>query len=114
MATTVNFNIIQGDTFVLNVTYKDPNGNVIDLTGYDITFQVRNDFGGSVICATATEADGIEINPTTKVVTITMTSEQTSAFTVPRAAYQLRITAPNLTQTTLASGYFAVDKAVIV
>ena len=114
MATTVNFNVIQGDTFILNVTYKDPSGTLIDLSGYDIVFQVRNDFGGNVICATATDGDGITLNSSTKVVTITMTSEQTKQFTVPRAAYQLRITAPNQTQTTLASGYFAVEKAVIV
>lgn len=114
MATTVNFNIIQGDTFILNATYKDPLGNVIDLSGYGITFQVRNDFGGNVICATATEQDGITIDPVTKIVSITMTSAQTTKFTVPKAAYQLRITAPNQTQTTLASGYFAVEKAVIV
>jgi hypothetical protein len=114
MATTVNFNVIQGDTFILNATYKDPAGAVIDLTDYSITFQVRSDFGSDIICATATKGDGITINSTTKFVTITMTSEQTSRFTVPKAAYQLRIESIGGEKTTLASGYFAVEKAVIV
>jgi hypothetical protein len=43
-----------------------------------------------------------------------MTSEQTSRFTVPKAAYQLRIESIGGEKTTLASGYFAVEKAVIV
>lgn len=113
MAQTVNFEVIQGDTFILNATYKTPTGEVIDLTGYEMTFQIRNDFGGSVICATVTEQDGIEIDPVTKVVSITVSSTQTSNFTVPKAAYQFRIKAPNQTQKTLASGYFSVAKAVI-
>lgn len=114
MATTVNFSIIQGDTFILNATYKTPTGEVIDLTGYQLIFQVRNDFGGSVICATVTEQDTITIDPDTKVVSIVVASELTSKFTVPKAAYQFRIVAPNGTKKTLASGYFAVEKAVIV
>jgi hypothetical protein len=113
MAKTVNFEIIQGDTFVLNATYKDADKNPIDLSTFGITFEVRDDFGGSVVCATATKNNGITLNNTTKAITITMTPEQTKRFTVPKASYQLQITSNNGTKTTLASGYFAVGKAVI-
>ena len=114
MAKVVNFEIIQGDTFILNATYRDPEGSPIDLSTFDITFQVRNDFGGNVICATVTQDDGITIDPTSKRLTITLAPEQTTKFTVPKAAYQLRVASGNGDATTLASGYFAVGKAVIV
>lgn len=38
-----NFTIEQGTTFQRTFKYKDSNGDPLDLTGYDIRMQIRND-----------------------------------------------------------------------
>jgi hypothetical protein len=107
---TVNFSIIQGDAFNLVVTYTDENNQPINLTGFDVTFQVRDMPGGNVICTTATRGNGITIDNGAGKMTIHIIGDETDKFTVPKAAYQLKI---DTTETTILSGWFAVDKAVI-
>lgn len=114
MARTVNFEITQGDTFIINATYKDPDGNLIDVSTHDLLFQVGNEFGGDIICATATKNDGITVDPETKIIRIMLTPEQTKKFTVPKSVYQFQLTQNDGTKITLAKGYFSVDIGVIV
>lgn len=113
MARTVNFEITQGDTFIINATYKDPEGNLIDVSTFDLVFQVANDFGGNIICATATNGNGITVDSETKIIKIMLTPEQTKKFTVPKSVYQLQMTQNDGTKITLAKGYFSVDIGVI-
>lgn len=96
--------------FTLVVTYKDETNTPIDLTGFDITFQVRDVQGGSFICATATRGDGITVDDEAGRMTIVIHGDQTKNFTLPKAVYQLRI---DTTETTILTGWFAVEKAVI-
>lgn len=106
----VNFSIIQGDAFNLVVTYTDENNLPIDLTGFDVTFQVRDMPGGNIICTTATRDNGITIDDEAGKMTIHIIGDETDKFIIPKAAYQLRI---DTTETTILSGWFAVEKAVI-
>jgi hypothetical protein len=41
MASEVNFTLDQGSTFSLSCTYKDSNGNPVNLTGYSARSQAR-------------------------------------------------------------------------
>jgi hypothetical protein len=41
MARTKNFEIVRGDTFVIDIDVKDNKGNVKDLRGYTFTFTVK-------------------------------------------------------------------------
>lgn len=43
-AATHNLVIEQGSTFNLNITWQDPEGSPVDLTGYSIRMQAREDF----------------------------------------------------------------------
>lgn len=114
MATSVNFKIKQGDTFEIVVTYKDSLGEPVDLTDYTASSQVRDDFGGKVLCATASLGDGISIDEPNGVVTLTYTPTKTKKFTVPRAAIQLQITSPLGKKITLVYSYIEVQKAAIL
>jgi hypothetical protein len=41
MARTKNFEIVRGDTFVIDIDIKDYKGNIKDLRGYTFTFTVK-------------------------------------------------------------------------
>lgn len=113
MAETINFEVIQGDTFVLDITYRDSSKNPVNMTGYTATFKVKDSPSGKVTCAVATTNDGIEIDELNGKVHVELTSEQTKKFTIPKAAYQLQITSPIGIKETLVSGWLSVSKAVI-
>lgn len=109
---SVNFKIIQGDSFVLSAFYKDSDNNPINLSGYTAEFQVKDQPGGKVVCATATTSSGISIDAPNGKITVTLTSTQTKKFTIPRAAYQLQIDSGTI-KTTIATGWFEVEKGLI-
>jgi LEA14-like dessication related protein len=112
----VNFKIIQGDTFTLVVTCKNPDGTPINLTGYSILFRVNNEFGGRVVCVEGTTINGgVTItNASGGIFKVEVSSKN---FTIPKCAYQIKI-APSgadieLNGTTLGIGYFSVEKGNI-
>jgi len=41
MARTKNFEIVRGDTFIVDINIKDPKGNVKDLRGYKFTLTIK-------------------------------------------------------------------------
>ena len=115
MAESVNFEVIQGDTFTLNVTYRNKDGSVVDLTGYNISFSVRDSLGGKVLCATCSIGDGIEfVDALTGKFRLEVSPEKTRKFVVPRSVYQLQLISPSGIKTTVASGTFAVEKGNLV
>lgn len=107
-----NFKIIQGDTLVLSVTYKDSLGAPINLSGYTAEFQVRDVPGGRTVCATVDNTNGISIDSVNGKVTVTVPADLTKKFTIPKAAYQLQINSGTV-KTTLATGWFEVSKGII-
>lgn len=108
----VNWKIVQGDTLNLRITYKDPLGNPINLSGYSVIFQVKDQPGGNVVCATAQLGNGITVDIPNGIIDVHLTSAQTKKFTVPKAAYQLQVD-PGSDATTIAIGWFEVQKGVI-
>jgi hypothetical protein len=109
-----NFSTIQGDTLILTVVYKDntPQKAPINLTGYTAEFQVRDQPGGKIVCATVDTTSGIVINGPTGTITVTIPSNLTKKFTVPQASYQLQINSGTV-KTTLATGWIKVSKGII-
>jgi hypothetical protein len=108
-----NFSIIQGDSFALQILYKDSSGSAINLTGYSAKFEVRDKPGGKIICATASVGDGITVTSASGgVIDVLVSSSKTSNFTIPKAAYQLQISSAS-TKSTLLYGWFMVEKSVI-
>jgi invasion protein IalB len=63
--TEANIAIRQGQTWTLDVTYLDPGGVPIDLTGFDIRMQIRTSYadysGGVAPLADLTIGDGVTV-----------------------------------------------------
>lgn len=109
----VNFKVVQGDTFTIQVTYTNPNGTPINLTNYTARMDVRNEPAGKVLCASITNSSGITINGASGIITATFSPSQTRKFSTPSAAYQLQITSPGGQSTTILKGYLSVSPAVV-
>lgn len=113
MADFVNFKVIQGDTFKIIVTYKDSAGDPVPLYNYDAISQVRDEFGGKVLCAESTVGDGIELVYDDGQIILEFSPAKTKKFTVPRAALQLQIIDPDGKKKTLIKSYISVEKSAI-
>lgn len=110
----VNFQVVQGDTFAIRVTYEDSAGSAIDITDFDARMDVRNEPGGRILCASISNNDQITIDGPNGILDIEFTPSQTKKFTTPSAAYQLKIISDvNDQETTLLKGYLAVSAAVV-
>lgn len=110
----VNFKVVQGDTFKMRVTYRNPDSTVIDLSDYSAKMDVRNEPAGKILCARINSTSGIDIDALNGTLDIEFTPAQTRKFTTPSAAYQLKII-NNATgeQHTLVRGYLSVTPAVV-
>lgn len=115
MAETINFKIIQGDSFILNAEYRDPSGSLIDLTELDVVFKVRDQLGGRITCATASKSEGgiTSDDWSAGKFRIELTPVQTKKFTVPTAVYQLQIISNSGIRNTLSRGTFSVEKGLM-
>ena len=110
----INYDIIQGDTWSVDIYVKDPSLNLLDFTGYSFIMEIRDKEGGSFLCATATLGSGITYNSTTKVIHIELTPAQTKNFNLPRSKYQIQSIDQNQRRKTLVQGWFQVKASTIL
>ena len=124
MSTDQNYKIVQGDTFSLEATYENNSGSAINLTGYTSYFEVRDQPGGFILCATASlgiipasgsfSGDGISIvSASTGTITLDISPAKTLEFNYPRSSFQWRVKSPSGKNTTLVKGWFLVDAGTI-
>ena len=89
----INYNAIQGDSFVLDIQYTDSLDVPINLTGFTAKIEVRDKPGGKIICATGTIGDGITLTaPLEGKLRVNLVPAKTKKFMTPRSAYQIQIT----------------------
>lgn len=106
--TYTNYDIVQGDTWSTIITYTDPNGSLIDFTGYTFLVEVRDKEGSpSVLRASATLGNGVTVTGLGKV-SIELTPTKTGVFSIPRSKYQVVAIDSSLRRTTLLQGWFQV------
>ena len=79
MAAIANLTVDQGATFNSDVTVKDANGNAFNLTGYTST-RTRT----TITCT-------VNADPTTGIVTMSLTADQTGQLEEGRYVYDLEI-----------------------
>lgn len=115
----VNYNVVQGDSFLLSLTYTNPDGSPIDLTGASALLEVKDVPGGRITCATASGiasasvSDGITFTASAGQINLNIAPAKTKLFNYPRAAYQLQLTTAGGVKTTLLTGWFVVNAGVI-
>jgi hypothetical protein len=87
MASKANLVIDQGATFSTDLTLKDQYGNMLELAGYTANSQIRKWYTSSAVSATFSTA----INTISAVVTLSLTSDQTSSLVAGRYVYDVEI-----------------------
>lgn len=91
MAAIANLKLDQGATFSTDVTVKDNNGEAFDLTGY--TSAAKMALGYSSTRSRVTITTTINSDPTTGLITLSLTPTITAALDAPaRYVWDLEIT----------------------
>ena len=109
----INYDVIQNDTWSVDITVKDPAGNLIDFDGYNFIMEVREKEGGNVLCATATLGNGITVTGL-GIIHIELTPAQTNSFNLPKSKYQIVSIDGDLRRRTLVQGWFQVRANTIL
>ena len=90
MAAIANLRIDQGATFSSDVTVSDTDGNVFDLTGYTARAKMATGYTSTRTRVTITAT--VNADPTTGIVTLSLTDTQTAALEAPaRYVYDLEV-----------------------
>ena len=108
MAIIANLYIDQGTDYTITVDVTDSAGDVLDLTGYTATAQVRKTYTSSSLSATFTTS----INASAGQVTISLTDTQTSALQAGRYVYDLNIESGGVVKTRFIEGQAVVTPGV--
>lgn len=87
MATKANLVIDQGSTFSADLNLTDENGDVLDLNGYTANSQIRKWYTSSNAAASFTTS----INTSSGVITLSLTSTQTSNLVSGRYVYDVEL-----------------------
>jgi hypothetical protein len=94
MAVSYNTVIDQGATWYLTVTYENPNGTPINITGYTAALQLRSLPSDATAVLSLTTGAGITITGATGTVAIEASATQTRAIDEGNYYYDLEISSP--------------------
>lgn len=87
-----NIQIEQGATFSLPITYRDSDGNLVDLTTYTAAMHIRRSAAASDIVATlSTENYRIELGGVAGTIDLSMLSDDTAALPGGDFVYDLKL-----------------------
>lgn len=87
MASEVNFTLDQGSTFSLSCTYKDSNGNPVNLTGYSARSQARETIEASTTLWNLVSPTNITLGGATGEITLTIPAATTANYTPGKTYY---------------------------
>jgi hypothetical protein len=112
MAAVANLSIDQGATFTSDITVKDINGNVFDLTGYTANAKMAKGYSSTrtrTVISTTFATDR-----TTGVLTISLTANQTATLDAERYVYDVEITSSSGSVTRVLEGIITVRPEVSI
>jgi hypothetical protein len=110
-AATYNITVEQNATFKRRFNCLDKIRMPMDLTGYAAHMQIR-DTAGAVICDLSTENGKIVLGGLAGTIDLTIPLSETSLFTFTTAAYDLKLTEPDLTQDRVVQGVVSLSPGV--
>jgi len=104
-----DFTIDAGAKLVRTFVYKDSDGDVVNLTGYTAAVQVRRStFGPLVVASIPT------IHPSTYLITLTFTPEQTAALRDSNYVYALQVSNSSTGDVAVvANGVLTINQAIV-
>ena len=106
MATKANLVIDQGATFSADLDILDENGDIIQLSGYTASSQIRKWY-----TSTKYVEFTAAVNSDIGVITLSLTSDQTSSLSAGRYVYDVEIT-DNVTISRIVEGIITVNPNV--
>lgn len=113
MAVVYNLEIDQGADWFFNVTYEQPAGTPVNITGYSADFAMRaTPQNATAVLELSTGGNGITINGSQGIVQLHATSEQTAAIVEGTYFYDLIITSQSNIVTRLVQGQAFVSAEV--
>jgi hypothetical protein len=112
MAVQYNVEIDQGADWFLNVTYEQPAGTPVNITGYTSALQLRSLPTDATAVLSLATGSGITITGATGLVAIRATAAQTRAIDEGVYYYDLEITSPAGIVTRLVQGQAYVSAEV--
>lgn len=113
MAGTYNIVCEQGATFRLMLTWRNPNGTPVNVTGYSAKMDVRQKAStGHTELSLSTAAGGITLGGVDGTVLLTATATTTNALVSGVYVYDLELTSAGGEVTRLVAGSFTVDEQV--
>ena len=113
-----SFIIEQGATFIRIFKYKDENGNPVDLNGYTVRMQIREDYNSSIIRTFDNGGNGgfglttAEGASEKNIITLTITATQTAAFAFDQARYDIELVSGAGVVTRLLQGKIKLSREV--
>lgn len=108
-----DFKIEQGSTFRLDVSYRDSNGDPINLSGYTARMQARPTPTSSTIYINiSTTLGGVTITPAIGLITLALSATQTAALDFSTARYDLEIQSSTGVVTRLIEGTITLSREV--
>ncbi len=110
MAAVANLSIDQGATFTSDITVKDINGDVFNLTGFTAVAKLAKGYASTRTRTAMTTA--FATDRTTGVLTISLTANQTAALDPERYVYDVEITSSTGTVTRVLEGVITVRPEV--
>lgn len=112
--------IVQNETWRRTITYKDPSGNPINLTGYTAVMHVRESYQAPAAALTLdTTNGGITLGGAAGTIALVMTATQTAALKALDAAgtrdslYELDLIAPSGDRVPLMTGRLPVMRRLV-
>jgi hypothetical protein len=112
MAVQYNVEIDQGADWFLNVTYEQPAGTPVNITGYTSALQLRSLPTDATAVLSLSTGSGIAITGSTGLVAVHATAAQTRAIDEGVYYYDLEITSQSGIVTRLVQGQAYVSAEV--
>lgn len=101
----------QGSTFSLVLTYKDSNGDAINLTGYTARMQMRRNYEDDALIELTTENGRIALGGSAGTVTLTISASDTASLPPVEGVYDLELVQSSIVDKLLA-GTFSIAREV--
>lgn len=112
MAVQYIVEIDQGADWFFNVTYEQPAGTPVNITGYTAALQLRSLPESTTAVLSLTTGSGITITGSSGLVAVHATAVQTGAIIAGDYYYDLEITSPQGIVTRLVQGQALVNPQV--
>ena len=112
-AVIYDFYVEQGATYQLDITWKQPDGTPVNLTGYTARMQIRKTVKSTDPLISLTTTNGrITLGGAQGTVTLEIAAEDTADFTTFCGVYDLEVEASDGTVTRLLEGQVEISREV--